>query len=139
MVGAHTGREEALTQELHVPSAQVSRGRTLLQGQRTLVDDEPLETASPTVNPITTMVLLFIIAAYDMEMEVHDVPAAFWRSEISNDAQPLYGFVGPDVTEHIGRMHPPMKIHFTPHDNLFFRLKRYMYGTNEASKHFLTR
>jgi len=55
---------------------------------------------------------------------------------MSNDAQPLYGFVGPDVTEHIGRMYPPMKIHFSPHGNLFFRLKRYIYGTNEASKRF---
>jgi hypothetical protein len=102
----------------------------------TIMDEEPRDTASPTVNPVTTLALLFMIAAYDMEMEVHDVPGAFLKSEMKADAQPLYGFVGPDVTVHIKRLYPLFASSITPLGNLFFRLKRYIYGTNEASKRF---
>jgi hypothetical protein len=101
-----------------------------------LIDDEVRDTASPTINPVTTMILLFMVAAYDMEMEVHDVPGAFLKSEMAEDVQPLYGYVGPDVTEHIKRTHTDMAEKISPRGNLFFRLNKYIYGTNEASKRF---
>ena len=64
----------------------------------TLIDDEPRDTASPTVNPITTLVILFLIASHDMRMEVRG------RLDMAEDAQRLHGFVGSDVTEHISRL-----------------------------------
>jgi hypothetical protein len=99
-------------------------------------DDEPRDTASPTVNPATTMAILFMIAAYDMEMETHDVPGAFLKSEMAPDAQPLFGYVGPDITEHIRRLHPELADKISPRGNLFFQLQRFIYGTEEASKRF---
>ena len=102
----------------------------------TILDEEPRDTNAPTVNPITTLVLLFMIAAHDMEMEVHDVPGAFLKSEMAPDAQPLYGFVGPELTGFIREHYPALASKISPKGSLFFRLKRYIYGTNEASKRF---
>ena len=60
-------------------------------------------------------------------MEVHDVPGAFLKSEIKEDSQPLYGFK---------RMYPKLAHKISPQGSLYFKLKRWIYGTTEASKQF---
>jgi len=101
-----------------------------------IMDEELRDTRSPTANPITIMVLLAMAAILDHEIEVHDVPGAFLKATMPEDAPPLYGFVGPELTVYLREMYPHLASAISPKGTLYFRLRRYIYGTNEASKRF---
>jgi hypothetical protein len=96
---------------------------------RKFYDDEPRDIASSMVKSVTTLVNLFMVAAYDMEMEVHDVPGSFLKIKRTK-VQPPFGFVGPELQ----RLFPEFKIMISPQRNLYFWLKKYNYGTNKAFK-----
>jgi hypothetical protein len=96
-----------------------------------ILDEEPSDTTPPTVNPGSTLIPLFMIAAYNMKVEVHDIPGAFHKSDMKTDAQPLFGFVGQEITTHPRRLHPELVEKNSPRGNLFFQIMSYIYGTND--------
>ena len=91
--------------------------------------------ASPTVNPITVMTLLNLAAIDDRETFTADAPGAFLIPDKHPDDHAMYTYIDGDLLEELLEVFPTYSTKISG-NRLYFELKKYMYGTPQASMKF---
>ena len=94
------------------------------------------ETTSPTVNPLSLMIMINIAAAGNKFCTTGDVPTAFLRSDMPEGDPVLHAELDPTMTEIMLDMFPELKKFVTPRGSLIMKLKKYVYGLKQASHKF---
>ena len=82
------------------------------------------------------MALLSEAAQYDLTTDTFDVQSAFLIPEMKPDSTPHYGKIDATMVPHVIALFPELKIFVAKNGCMYFRLKKYMYGTEEAAKRF---
>jgi hypothetical protein len=99
--------------------------------------DTYTDTASPTINPITVMTILNIIAVEDMECKIFDIKGAFLAAPIEPTEPDIWILLSKEVTELWITLHPEYSKYVTSNGCMYMKLKKYMYGLKQASRKFL--
>jgi hypothetical protein len=103
-------------------------------------EDEELigETNSPTVNPISVNMQLAIAAKLRSTKSSYDIKGAFLKTPVEYErvGKRLFVKVGPDLAEFFIRLRPELRQCTDTKGNLYFEVKRWLYGYSEASREF---
>ena len=92
-------------------------------------------TTAPTINSVTLMLILHIMAAEDRECATFDVPSAFVRVPADENEPPIYGFMDPTLSKLVCELYPEYKTKLH-RGCLYFRIAKYLYGLKQASRKF---
>ena len=93
------------------------------------------DTTAPTINSVSLMLILHIMAAEDRECATFDVPSAFVRVPADPGEPPIYGFMDPTLSKLVCELNPELesKLH---RGMLYFQIVKYLYGLKQASRKF---
>ena len=94
------------------------------------------ETTSPTVNPLSLMILINIMASTGMQATTGDVPTAFLRSAVGPDDPVMHVEIDASITQIMVDMFPELGEWVTKHGTLFMRLNKFIYGLKQAAYKF---
>ena len=94
------------------------------------------DTSSPTVNPISIMTILNLMAIEDFEAEVHDVPSAFLIPDMDPGDADMWVELDRVMTAILVDMYPDMVKYLSHRNTIFMKLHKYVYGLKQASLKF---
>ena len=94
------------------------------------------EVSSPTVNPITVMMMINIAAVEGMELSCHDIKWAFLIPEIDSVHEAMYIRIDPAVVEQMVAVRPSWQRYVDDKGRIYLRLQKYLYGLPQASYQF---
>jgi hypothetical protein len=94
------------------------------------------ETASPTVNPITVMMMINIAATEGMEISCHDIKGAFLLSELDPSDPDMYIRLDGQLAGILGEMRPQLVKFKDNRGQMYLKLMKYLYGLPQASQRF---
>ena len=94
------------------------------------------ETSSPTVNPVTVMMMINIAAVEGMDISCHDIKGAFLVPEIDRREEAMYIRLDPAVASVMCEMRPVMQRFVDKKGRIYMRLQKYLYGLPQASFQF---
>ena len=108
----------------------------LVMGGNTQSPDTYDETASPTVNPLTLMMLFNVMAVEDMEAATFDVPTAFLLPNMTEKDTEIYTELDPSMTKILVEMYPEFKDFVTPRGTVYAKLNKFVYGLKQSARKF---
>jgi hypothetical protein len=94
------------------------------------------ETASPTVNPTTIMMMINIAAVEDMEISAHDIKGAFLLTEVDPNEPEMFIRLDREVASVLCDVKPNMAEYRDNKGHLYMKLRKYLYGLPQASHRF---
>lgn len=98
-------------------------------------EDDIGETFAPTVNTISVLTILSLVASSDLILSSHDIKAAFLLTPVPSDVRLFISIKG-DLTELWISVHPEHSKFRTQKGELIFRLTQYIYGLAESPHKF---
>jgi hypothetical protein len=93
------------------------------------------ETFSPTVNPISVFTLLNVAACNGTVLAAYDIKGAFLLTPMT-EGKKVYLRIPPEVAEHWVTLYPHRAKYLSREGCLYVRLKKFIYGLQEASREF---
>ena len=94
------------------------------------------ETKSPTVNPMTVMMMINIAAVDDLEVSCHDIKGAFLLTDVDPNEPEMFIRLDKEVAEIFCGMRPQYKDYRDNKGYMYMKLRKYLYGLPQASHRF---
>ncbi len=98
-------------------------------------EDDIGETFAPTVNTISVLTILSLVASSGLILSSHDIKAAFLLTPVPSDVR-LFVSIKGDLAELWIKFHPEYAEYRTPRGEIIFRLRQYIYGLAESPHQF---
>ena len=94
------------------------------------------ETSSPTVNPITVMMMINIAAVEGHELSCHDIKGAFLIPHVSQKDEPMFIRLDKQMAHLICKVDKTLEKFKDAKGRIYMRLLKFLYGLPQASYQF---
>jgi hypothetical protein len=108
----------------------------LVAGGHKQTEDTYDQTTSPTINPITVMILLNIMTILNLESRIIDIKGAFLSAPWKPGEPIIYIKLPKDVSNIWVKLYPEYNSFIHTDGHLYVRVYKYIYGLKQASRKF---